>query len=175
VKCHLHLPDGQTIRPNIPFITTLSGGTWVENTVGTIMDEKGIVHLYLHNSSLLVETVNQRIILGRAKEMDTFEFNMLESEEAVAAIFGTETMTLCLGPPTWGHEKPPTNPIKHEMIQVMVDCSISMEWLLDDCLDVISESKTDLGHSNMVIHDIELTDGTKQFLLPPDHYEKIRQ
>jgi hypothetical protein len=65
-----------------------------------------------------------------------------------------------------------------------VNCSVPMEWrdrfakLLDDYSDIISKSKTDLGHSDMVIHDIELTERTpvytKQFPLPPDHYDKIR-
>jgi hypothetical protein len=149
------------------------------STVGAIMDEKGIAHFYLHNSSLLAETVHWRTILGTAEETDTFKFNMLELEEEVAAIFGMEMTTLHSGPPTEGHKKPPTNPIECEMIQAMVDCSVPKEWhihfakLLDNYLDIISESKTNLGCSDMVIHDIELTDHTpvytKQFPLPPDH------
>jgi hypothetical protein len=66
VKCHLCLPDGQTIGPHTPFIATLGSGTWVEYTEVAIMDEKGIAHLYLHNSSMLAKTVPWLPTLGVA-------------------------------------------------------------------------------------------------------------
>jgi hypothetical protein len=106
------------------------------------------------------------------------------NQKAVAAIFGTETPTLRSGPPTRGCKKLPTTTVKRQMIQAAVDRSVLTEWrerfakLLDNYSDVISESKTDLGHSKTVIHDIELTERTpvytKQFPIPADHFDKIR-
>jgi hypothetical protein len=32
---------------HIPFIATMGSGMWVENTVGAIMDNKGIAYIYL--------------------------------------------------------------------------------------------------------------------------------
>jgi hypothetical protein len=52
VACWLRLPNGQTVGPHTPFIASLHDGTWVENTVAAITDEKGVTHLYLHNLGL---------------------------------------------------------------------------------------------------------------------------
>jgi hypothetical protein len=65
----------------------------------------------------------------------------------------------------------------------VVDRSIPMEWracfayLLNDYSDVISKGKTNLGRSEMVIHDIELMDRTlvytKLFPLPLNITRKL--
>jgi hypothetical protein len=113
---------------------------------------------------MLMETVLSQTTLGVAKEMNAFRFNTLESKEAVAAIFGTEAATLHSRLLTQGCGKPTPNQVKQDMVWAMVDCSVPTKWqvhfayLLDDYFDIISEGKTNLGHSDTVIHDIELMD-----------------
>jgi hypothetical protein len=176
-------PPAQTKTNKTPFIASLHNGTWADNTLAAITDKKGVTHLYLHNPGLEPVEIQRKMVVDMADKPDTFHINMLVNKGKVAGIFGTEAAMFWSGPPSHnGAGQPPTQ-VKRAMIRDAVICSVTpkchtqFEALLTRHADVISESKTNLGQSDRVIHNIELTGHvpvyTKQFPLPPDHYEKI--
>jgi hypothetical protein len=114
-----------------------------------------------------------------AHKPDTFHINTLVNEVEVARIFSMEAAMLQSGPPSHNGARQPPTQTKWAMIRDAVICSVTPEWrtqfeaLLTRYADMISESKTNLGQSDTVIHNIKLTDHmpvyTKQFPLPSEH------
>jgi hypothetical protein len=88
------------VGPYTPFIASLHNGTWAENTVAAITDNKGVAHLYLHNPGLEPVEIQGKTVVGTANEPDAFHFNMLANKVEVAGIFGTEAAMLRTGPPS---------------------------------------------------------------------------
>jgi hypothetical protein len=146
------LSPRQTVDPNTPFIASLHDGTWAENMVGVITDEKEIKHLY-HLNTRFKPVKNPPKMLVCTTD-NAFHFNMLENEVEVIGIFGIEVAMLWSRPHSLSGAGPLSTQVMWAMIRDAVQCLGTPEWcsqfeaMLLKYSDVIRESKTDLSCSD---------------------------